>query len=258
MQHPTPQDQTAGRSPRPSPWLVGFALRGASAEPGKLLDLDQRRQGLQRPGQGRRGVHQEDRRAGRGRTPRRRTRQVPAGRRRRQGPRHLDLAARPHRRVDRRRPAADRDPAGKKVAGRHGPARLEGLHGGGKTWGYPLSIEAVALVYNKRPWCKNPPKTFEEIVALDKKLLGLRQEGHPLGLQQHLLHLAAAGAPTAATCSSCKAARRPTTRPTPASTTRARSRAPTCCRVLIKNGVMPKGARLRRDGGRHALGQGRR
>jgi len=40
---------------------------------------------------------------------------------------------------------------------------------GGKTWGYPISIEAVALVYNK-DLVPNPPKTFEEIAALDKKL----------------------------------------------------------------------------------------
>jgi maltose/maltodextrin transport system substrate-binding protein len=40
---------------------------------------------------------------------------------------------------------------------------------GGKTWGYPLSIEAVALIYNK-DLVKTPPKTFEEILALDKKL----------------------------------------------------------------------------------------
>ncbi|MET0350459.1 MAG: maltose/maltodextrin ABC transporter substrate-binding protein MalE, partial [Rhizobacter sp.] len=40
---------------------------------------------------------------------------------------------------------------------------------GGKTWGYPISIEAVSLVYNKA-LVPNPPKTFEEIAALDKKL----------------------------------------------------------------------------------------
>lgn len=40
---------------------------------------------------------------------------------------------------------------------------------GGKTWGYPVSIEAVALVYNK-DLVPTPPKTFEEVIALDKKL----------------------------------------------------------------------------------------
>ena len=40
---------------------------------------------------------------------------------------------------------------------------------GGKTWGYPLSIEAVSLVYNKA-LVPTPPKSFEEVIALDKKL----------------------------------------------------------------------------------------
>nr|WP_320131013.1 maltose/maltodextrin ABC transporter substrate-binding protein MalE [uncultured Holophaga sp.] len=42
---------------------------------------------------------------------------------------------------------------------------------GGKTWGYPISIEAIGLIYNKA-LVKTPPKTFEEIFALDKKLQG--------------------------------------------------------------------------------------
>ena len=40
---------------------------------------------------------------------------------------------------------------------------------GGKTWGYPIAIEAISLIYNK-DLVPNPPKTFEEIFALDKKL----------------------------------------------------------------------------------------
>ncbi|HSS03453.1 MAG TPA: maltose/maltodextrin ABC transporter substrate-binding protein MalE [Kofleriaceae bacterium] len=40
---------------------------------------------------------------------------------------------------------------------------------GGKTWGYPLSIEAVALLYNKA-LVPTPPKTWEEVVAIHKKL----------------------------------------------------------------------------------------
>jgi maltose/maltodextrin transport system substrate-binding protein len=40
---------------------------------------------------------------------------------------------------------------------------------GGKLWGYPLSVEAVGLVYNK-DLVKTPPKTFEEIAKLDKEL----------------------------------------------------------------------------------------
>jgi maltose/maltodextrin transport system substrate-binding protein len=40
---------------------------------------------------------------------------------------------------------------------------------GGETWGYPLSIEAVALIYNKR-LVPTPPATWDEVIALDKKL----------------------------------------------------------------------------------------
>ncbi len=39
----------------------------------------------------------------------------------------------------------------------------------GKTWGYPYSIEAISLVYNKAI-VPTPPKTWEEVMALDKKL----------------------------------------------------------------------------------------
>jgi maltose/maltodextrin transport system substrate-binding protein len=40
---------------------------------------------------------------------------------------------------------------------------------GGKVWAYPLSIEAIGLIYNKA-LVPTPPKTFEEIFALDKSL----------------------------------------------------------------------------------------
>jgi len=39
----------------------------------------------------------------------------------------------------------------------------------GKTWGYPLSIEAVGLLYNKA-LVPTPPGTWEDVIALDKKL----------------------------------------------------------------------------------------
>jgi maltose/maltodextrin transport system substrate-binding protein len=39
----------------------------------------------------------------------------------------------------------------------------------GKTWGYPLSVEAIGLIYNKA-LVKKPPASFEELVALDKTL----------------------------------------------------------------------------------------
>jgi len=40
---------------------------------------------------------------------------------------------------------------------------------GGKLWGYPLSVESIGLVYNKA-LVKEPPRTFEEVVKLDKAL----------------------------------------------------------------------------------------
>ncbi len=39
----------------------------------------------------------------------------------------------------------------------------------GKTWGYPLAIEAIGLVYNKA-LVKTPPATFDEVIALDRTL----------------------------------------------------------------------------------------
>lgn len=39
----------------------------------------------------------------------------------------------------------------------------------GKTWGYPLAIEAIGLIYNKA-LVKTPPATFDEVMALDKAL----------------------------------------------------------------------------------------
>lgn len=39
----------------------------------------------------------------------------------------------------------------------------------GKTWGYPLAIEAIGLVYNKA-LVKTPPATFDELITLDKQL----------------------------------------------------------------------------------------
>lgn len=41
----------------------------------------------------------------------------------------------------------------------------------GKTWGYPYAIEAVSLVYNKA-LVKQPPKSFDEVMALDRQLSG--------------------------------------------------------------------------------------
>ncbi|MBI5258432.1 MAG: maltose/maltodextrin ABC transporter substrate-binding protein MalE [Burkholderiales bacterium] len=39
----------------------------------------------------------------------------------------------------------------------------------GQVWGYPLSIEAIGLVYN-RALVKQPPASFDEVIALDRQL----------------------------------------------------------------------------------------
>jgi len=39
----------------------------------------------------------------------------------------------------------------------------------GQTWGYPLAIEALGLIYNKA-LVKTPPTSFDEVIALDKTL----------------------------------------------------------------------------------------
>ena len=36
----------------------------------------------------------------------------------------------------------------------------------GKTWGYPISVEAIGLIYNKA-LVKTPPKTFDDVIRLD-------------------------------------------------------------------------------------------
>jgi maltose/maltodextrin transport system substrate-binding protein len=39
----------------------------------------------------------------------------------------------------------------------------------GQVWGYPLAIESIGLIYNKA-LVATPPATFDEVIALDKKL----------------------------------------------------------------------------------------
>ncbi len=59
----------------------------------------------------------------------------------------------------------------KAIAADIDPLAMKAFTIGGKTWGYPYAIEAVSLVYNKA-LVKTPPKTFEEVMALDKQLAG--------------------------------------------------------------------------------------
>jgi len=46
------------------------------------------------------------------------------------------------------------------------PAAMDALQFDGKTWGYPLAVEAVTLIYNK-DIIATPPASFEEIKDLD-------------------------------------------------------------------------------------------
>ena len=58
---------------------------------------------------------------------------------------------------------------GKKFLSDIDPLAQKAFTLGGKLWGYPYAIEAIGLVYNKAI-VKTPPKSFDEVMALDKKL----------------------------------------------------------------------------------------
>ena len=53
----------------------------------------------------------------------------------------------------------------------------------GKTWGYPLAIEANGLIYNKA-LVKVPPATFAEVMALDRRLAPLGKRAILWGYNQ--------------------------------------------------------------------------
>jgi maltose/maltodextrin transport system substrate-binding protein len=57
----------------------------------------------------------------------------------------------------------------KKIQDEIDPTAWKAFTMGGKVWAYPISIEAIALIYNK-DLVPVAPKTMEEIPALDKKL----------------------------------------------------------------------------------------
>ncbi|QEL55687.1 maltose/maltodextrin ABC transporter substrate-binding protein MalE [Chromobacterium paludis] len=57
----------------------------------------------------------------------------------------------------------------KKLRGEIDDLGWKAFTSGGKTWGYPIALESVALIYNKA-LVPTPPKTFDEVMALDKKL----------------------------------------------------------------------------------------
>jgi len=49
----------------------------------------------------------------------------------------------------------------------------------GKTWAYPISIEAVGLIYNKA-LVPVPPKTWDEVFAIEKKLQAKNPKVHAI------------------------------------------------------------------------------
>ncbi|MDP9109251.1 MAG: maltose/maltodextrin ABC transporter substrate-binding protein MalE [Pseudomonadota bacterium] len=58
---------------------------------------------------------------------------------------------------------------GKKIRDEIDDAAWKAFSYQGKTWGYPLAIEAIGLIYNKA-LVKTAPTSFAEVIALDKKL----------------------------------------------------------------------------------------
>ena len=149
-------------------WTSGFTVNAAAAEPGKLLiwiNGDKGYNGLQKVGDEfakKTGVqvtveHPED-------APGKFQQAAAAGK----GP---DIWIWAHDRIGEWIAGGLLQPLtpGKKVLADIDPLAWKAFNVSGKTWGYPISIEAVALVYNK-DLVPNPPKTFEEVIALDKKL----------------------------------------------------------------------------------------
>jgi len=58
---------------------------------------------------------------------------------------------------------------GKKVRDEVEESAWKAFNYQGKTWGYPISVEAIGLVYNKA-LVKTPPKSFDHVIKLDKEL----------------------------------------------------------------------------------------
>jgi len=59
---------------------------------------------------------------------------------------------------------------GKKVHGRRSrDTAWNAFKFQGKTWGYPISVEAIGLVY-KQGAGEDPPKSFDDVIKLDKEL----------------------------------------------------------------------------------------
>ena len=110
---------------------------------------------------------------------------------------------------------------------------------GGKIWGYPLAIEAIGLIYNK-DLVPTPPKTFDEVIALDKKLSAQGKKAILWDYNNTYFTwplLAANGG------YAFKQKADGTYDPAKVGVNNAGAlRAPRCWTKLIKEGVMPKGA----------------
>ena len=59
----------------------------------------------------------------------------------------------------------------------------------GKLYGYPVSLEAISLLYNK-DIIPEAPETFEELFELDKKTFQKRYQHNCLGSEEPLFHSA--------------------------------------------------------------------
>ncbi|WP_434527178.1 maltose/maltodextrin ABC transporter substrate-binding protein MalE [Photorhabdus asymbiotica] len=63
------------------------------------------------------------------------------------------------------------------------PFTWDAVRHDGKLVGYPIAVEALSLIYNK-DLVKTPPKTWEEIPALDKELKGKGKSAIMFNLQE--------------------------------------------------------------------------
>ncbi len=69
------------------------------------------------------------------------------------------------------------------------PFTWDAVRYNGKLIAYPIAVEALSLIYNK-DLVPNPPKTWEEIPALDKELKVEREVGDNVQPARAVFHLA--------------------------------------------------------------------
>jgi maltose/maltodextrin transport system substrate-binding protein len=173
--------------------LIGCACtRGGAAAPAPLrllvwINGDKGYNGLQKVGD----AFTRSRRAGGGAAPRRRAGQVQRRGRRRQGAGHLLLAARPRRRMGQVGLIVPVKP-GQARARRDRRRGLEGLHLPRPGLGLPAGHRGHRPDLQQGTGA-DAAGQLRRVIALDKRLAAQGKQGHPVGLQQELLHLAHAG-----------------------------------------------------------------